>query len=71
MITAAIRDPENVDLLSIQEVNMDFGTGESKSVTVLAWLNQDFTHSPMVIFCTPEVTDLLQLDNPETRKQAE
>ena len=62
MIVSLVRDPDNLELLSIQEIGMDFGTGQDQSVTVLAMVNPDLTFSPLAIFCTPEVTERLKLD---------
>ena len=63
-IVAAIRDPENLNSLSIHTVEMNV-SGSVVEVQVLAWLNLDLTLSPMVVFCTPEITEQLKLNNPE------
>lgn len=63
-IVAAIRDPENLNSLSIHTVEMNVG-GSVVEVQVLAWLNLDFTLSPLVVFCIPEITEQLKLNNPE------
>ena len=63
-IVAAIRDPENLNSLSIHTVEMDI-SGSVVEVQVLAWLNLDFTLSPLLVFCTPEITEQLKLNNPQ------
>lgn len=48
VIIAALRNPENNELLSLHKALLDVGNTQ-QNVTVVAWLNDDQTLSPLAI----------------------